>query len=274
MHEACGLLSFFYEEATAILLDEEQWKILEPVCFLNRSAARTVVDGPGSSNRSCLGGHTVGSADRSQMARSTRTIPGRFDLLASVAEWEEQGIWLAKPGKSYCPCWTSADCWIGKKPFSTPHSSPRKRGLGSRQNTSRERYEVHGGGRRQGRTCRSATCVRADCRMSARGEHAPAGEGSRVRVADARAPICAESLPIEATTPMLENAVQTAWDGVDCPLPKERPQSPIRGQTQAAPLPKALENRTHQRMAAKLPPHPSPIRPHLTVFQGFFHSPA
>jgi hypothetical protein len=60
---------------------------------------------------------------------------------------------------------------------------------------------VHGGGRRQGRSCRSATCVRADCRMSARGEHAPACEGSAL-VVDARAPICAESSPIEDMTPM------------------------------------------------------------------------
>ncbi len=71
-------------------------------------------------------------------------------------------------GKSYCPCWTSADCWIGKKPFSTPHSSRRKRGLGSRQNTSRERYEVHGGGRRQGVPVgvQLASAQIAECRLA------------------------------------------------------------------------------------------------------------
>ena len=99
------------------------------------------------------GGDIAGFAHRSQMARST-----------------PNSSWMVQPA--------GADCGCGKKPFTTPHPSRLKRGFGSQQDASRERYEVHGGGRRPRRSCRSATCVHADCRMSTRGQHAPASEGS------------------------------------------------------------------------------------------------
>jgi len=62
-----------------------------------------------------------------------------------------------------------------------PPSLPPKRGLGSRQNTSRERYEVRGGGRRPRHTCRSATRVRAVGRVSAGRKHDRHSEGSAQR---------------------------------------------------------------------------------------------
>jgi hypothetical protein len=47
----------------------------------------------------------------------------------------------------------------------------------------------------------------------------------------------------------------------DRSLPLQQPSSPFRRQTQAAPIPQTPENRTHQRLAAELPPHPGPLRP-------------
>src|ERR1039458_2066751 len=94
-----------------------------------------------------------------------------------LSEEEVDGIgdcyWSPREHRRSCWArWTSADCWIGKKHFLTPPSSPRKKGLRGRQDPSRERYEVRGGGRRPRRTCRSATCVRADFRTPACGKHA------------------------------------------------------------------------------------------------------
>ena len=148
-----------------------------PLCFRNRSGAWTDevdhghrIDPVWKGSCGCCGR----GPDDAICPTSTRMVqPAGVDC--GCGKRKEFG-W--RPGKSYCPCWTSADCWIGKKPFSTPHSSRRKRGLDSGQNASRERYEVHGGGRRPGRSCRSATCVRADCRMQACGEHGPVSEGS------------------------------------------------------------------------------------------------
>jgi hypothetical protein len=48
--------------------------------------------------------------------------------------------------------WTSASCWTGRRHFWMQLLSPRKRGPRRRHDTSRERYEVHGGGRRPGHT--------------------------------------------------------------------------------------------------------------------------
>ncbi len=81
-------------------------------------------------------------------------------------------------GKRYWPGWMNESCSTGKRPFWTRPLCWRKRGLRSRKNPSRERYEVHGGGRRPGYTYRSATCVRADLRVPARGKHAGAGKST------------------------------------------------------------------------------------------------
>ena len=117
----------------------------------------------------------------------------------------------SRHGKNYSLCWTREVCWTGKKPFWTPPSLPRKRGLGGRQNASWERYEVHGGGRRPGHTCRSATCVRATGRVPAGGEHARYGEGSAQRArASALSPAtgdCRSRLRFRCPA----GAVQTAW---------------------------------------------------------------
>jgi hypothetical protein len=53
-----------------------------------------------------------------------------------------------------------------------------KKGPCRRHNTSRERYEVRGGGRRPRRTCRSATRVRADFRTPACRKRPRYGEGA------------------------------------------------------------------------------------------------
>ena len=102
-------------------------------------------------------------------------------------------------------CWRgsiSASCSTGKKPFSTRPSCWRKKGLRSRKDPSRERYEVHGGGRRPGHTYRSATRVRANLRVPARGKHARAGESAALWHAVVHASSCGESLQIAVTIPI------------------------------------------------------------------------
>src|SRR5664280_656701 len=56
------------------------------------------------------------------------------------------------PGKPCWPGWMNESCSTGKRPFSTRPLCWRKRGQRRRKNPSRERYEVHGGGRRPGYT--------------------------------------------------------------------------------------------------------------------------
>ena len=160
-----------------VLLSEAQWIVLSAL-FPEPKRRRDGRGRPWASNRSCLEGilWVLRSGAR------WRHFPNssRMGQLAGVGCGcgKKKGIWLAAWQKLLSVLdqrrlldWEEAS-------LSTPHSSPRKGGLGGRQNTSRERYEVHGGGRRPGRSCRSATCVRADCRMQACGEHGPVSEGS------------------------------------------------------------------------------------------------
>ena len=89
MHEECWLLSFFYEEATAIT---ERRTMGNTGAFVSRT--QTPQGWPGTAlvlQSRLLGGHTVGSADGSAMAGPTRGISGRFDLLAPVAELGRAG---------------------------------------------------------------------------------------------------------------------------------------------------------------------------------------
>ena len=161
--------------------------------------------------------HTVGSAYGSAVARHARASTPTVDLLAAIAEWEEQGVWL-RAWRKLLVGWISASCWIGKKPFWTPPLSRQKRGLGGRKDPSRERYEVHGGGRRPGHTYRSATCVRANLRVPACGKHARAGESATSRPRTSALPSaacnCRSRLRFGRVTPTFA----TARDGVDRPL--------------------------------------------------------
>jgi transposase len=89
MHEARGLLSFFYEEATAIT---ERRAMENTGAFVSRTQTPQGWSGTALVLQSRLpGGHTVGSADGSAMAGSARGISGRFDLLAPVAELGRAG---------------------------------------------------------------------------------------------------------------------------------------------------------------------------------------
>jgi len=89
MHEACGLLSFFYEEATAIT---ERRTMENTGALISRTQTPQGWSWTALVLQSrLLGGHTVGSADGSAMAGPARGISGRFDLLAPVAELGRAG---------------------------------------------------------------------------------------------------------------------------------------------------------------------------------------
>jgi len=119
--------------------------------------------------------------------RSTPTVPPA-GAVCGFGKRTEYGCGLGKR------CWRgsiSASCWTGKKPFWMRPSYWRKRGLRSRKDPSRERYEVHGGGRRPGHTYRSATRVRANLRVPARGKHAGASESATPRPRSSTAAVAA-----------------------------------------------------------------------------------
>ncbi len=130
----------------------------------------------------CMSGRdSVGAANRSPMARSARPVPGWLHLLEAVADVGRTRRLAVSLAKTIVHAGRAAVSGLGRGLPRRHVHHREKGGAGSRQNTSRERYEVHGGGRRPRHTCRSATCVRADCRVSACGKHAPASESAAAR---------------------------------------------------------------------------------------------
>jgi transposase len=89
--------------------------------------------------------------------------------------WEEHGIWL-RAWRKLLAQMDERKLLDWEETFLDATFVTAKKGSRGRQDTSRERDEMRGGGRRLRRTCRSATCVRADFRTSACGEHTPTGE--------------------------------------------------------------------------------------------------
>ncbi len=89
---------------------------------------------------------------------------------------------------------------------------------------------------------------------------------ARVRVprrgGDDRARACLGSSRTEATTAIPCAAAAATRHRLDRALSLEQCSPPVRGRAQAAPLPPAVENRAHPRLAAKLPPPAGAPGPH------------
>src|SRR5664279_616474 len=159
-----------------MMLTDQQWKQIEDL-FPAPPRRKDGRGRPWASNRSCFEGILWVLRVGARWRDLPSEYPNGSTCWRRLRRWEEQGVWL-RAWQALLARLDERKCSTGKRPFSTRPLCWRKRGLRSRKNPSRERYEVHGGGRRPGYTYRSATCVRADLRVPARGKHAGAGKST------------------------------------------------------------------------------------------------
>src|ERR1700691_2348566 len=85
-----------------------------PLCFPSQGGARMDVVGPGHRIDPVwrvFCGSCAPMPDGAAYLRSTRMV--QFAGVDCGCGKRKEFGW--QPGKSDCPCWTSADCWIGKK---------------------------------------------------------------------------------------------------------------------------------------------------------------
>lgn len=173
--------------------------------------------------------HYVGSADGCSIARHARSMPGRLDLLASIAQLgRARGLAQGIPN-TYCSGWTNTRYWIGKKPIWMPPTILPKEEARHRQNPLREGYDVHG--------------VMVD------------GQGIPISMQLASAQLAECRL------------VESALAAVKIPRPgRGRPRSHIKRIIADRSL-SEVHPQSHfedeRKLAAELPAHPGTLRPHL-----------
>ncbi len=97
-----------------------------------------------------------------------------------LRSWEEQGVWQ-RAWRKLLSMLDQRRLLDWEEAFLDATFVTAKKGARQSAKPVVGKVRVHGGGRRQRHTCRSATCVRATGRVQAGRKHARSGEGSASR---------------------------------------------------------------------------------------------
>ena len=199
------------------LLSEEQWGILGPL-FPEPKRRKDGRGRPWATNRECLEGILWVLRTGARWRDMPAQYPDGSTCWRRLRSWEEQGVWQ-RAWRKLLSMLDQRRLLDWEEAFLDATFVTAKKGAPQSEKPSRERYEVHGGGRRQRHTCRSVTCVRATGRVPVGRKHARGGEGSASRARTAALPsqtsYCRPRLRFRRPA----QAISSAWNGVDRPLP-------------------------------------------------------
>lgn len=168
--------------------------------------------------------------------------------------------------------WTSGVAWIGKKVSWTGVLLPPKRGRRNRQNQAWKGHKVDGGGRRS-RCSAGKPIDQRLARRSAFGRVHTRHDFGPAR----RAGTTTKASPARHRRPRLrQRSLALAADPARHAPNQSAPQKPAccvaQRRSHPAPLPQALEGRTHFRLVGKLSETGRSLRPHLEYVSHFLSS--
>lgn len=150
-------------------------------------------------------------------------------------------------GGHFCANSMSVESWTGARAFWTEVLLPQKKGLRSWKNQTRKGNEVDGGGRRLGYSSGKSTCQRESLRSNALRIDLEAHQGAPQKTAASRCRPRLRQRPVA-------RAIARKEYSSDRSAPQGAHQARLQRRPLAAPLPQALEGRTHLLLAGQLPP--------------------